>query len=77
MRPEIFVGRDAYEARMNELTSRAAACPLAEGFDEILMPGEGEERRADRGRREGLTLSASDIAMLRQEAAAAGATPLI
>jgi L-2-hydroxycarboxylate dehydrogenase (NAD+) len=73
MRPELFVGKEAYEARMNELSGRAKACPLAEGFDEILMPGEGEQRRAERGRREGLELGAAEIAMLREEARAAGA----
>jgi LDH2 family malate/lactate/ureidoglycolate dehydrogenase len=77
MRPELFVGRDAYETRMNDLTDRTKACPLAEGFDEILMPGEGEQRRANRGRREGFDLNTSDIAMLREEASAAGASSLV
>lgn len=73
MRPELFIGLEAYEARMNDLVTRAKASPLAEGFTEILMPGEGEQRRAERGRREGLEFSAGDIAMLREEAASVGA----
>jgi LDH2 family malate/lactate/ureidoglycolate dehydrogenase len=77
MRPELFIGQEAYEARMKELVARAKASPLAEGFDEILMPGEGEERRAERGRREGLEFSAADIAMLREEAAGVGVSSLI
>jgi LDH2 family malate/lactate/ureidoglycolate dehydrogenase len=77
MRPELFIGPDAYDARMNGLVARAKASPLAEGFDEILMPGEGEERLAERSRREGLDLSAADIAMLREEAASVGAASLI
>jgi LDH2 family malate/lactate/ureidoglycolate dehydrogenase len=77
MRPELVAGIEAYEARMNDLVARAKASPLAEGFDEILMPGEGEERRAERGRREGLDLTAADIAMLHEEAASIGATSLV
>ncbi len=77
MRPELFAGSDGYAARMNELAGRAKASPLADGFDEILMPGEGEQRRADRGRSEGFELSATDVAMLREEAQAVGAMPLV
>ncbi len=77
MRPELFTGADGYAARMNELAGRAKASTLADGFDEILMPGEGEQRRADRGRREGFELSATDVAMLREEAQAVGAMPLV
>jgi L-2-hydroxycarboxylate dehydrogenase (NAD+) len=77
MRPELFIGQEAYKLRMNDLLARAKASPLAEGFDEILMPGEGEQRRAERGRRDGFELSAADIAMLRKEAASVGASPLV
>jgi L-2-hydroxycarboxylate dehydrogenase (NAD+) len=77
MRPDLFVGEEAYKARMDDLSARAKACRVAEGFDEILMPGEGEQRRAERGRREGIDLSPVDIDMLREEALAVGATPLI
>jgi LDH2 family malate/lactate/ureidoglycolate dehydrogenase len=77
MRPELFIRQEAYEARMDDLVARAKASPLAEGFDEILMPGEGEQRRAGRGRGEGLEFSAADIAMLREEAASVGAASLV
>jgi L-2-hydroxycarboxylate dehydrogenase (NAD+) len=77
MRPELFTGQDAYKARMSELIAGAKASPLAEGFNEILMPGEGEQRRAEQGRREGLELSEADIGMLREEAARVGASSLI
>src|SRR5262249_32336397 len=76
MRPELFIGQEAFEARMNDLVARAKASPLAEGFDEILMPGEGEQRRAELGRREGLELSTADIAMLRGEAASVATSSL-
>jgi L-2-hydroxycarboxylate dehydrogenase (NAD+) len=77
MRPELVAGPEVYAERMNDLVARAKASPLAEGFEEILMPGEGEERRAERGRREGLELAAADIAMLREEAASVGVTALV
>jgi LDH2 family malate/lactate/ureidoglycolate dehydrogenase len=77
MRSEIFVGAADYEARMNELVDRAKTCPRADGFDEIVMPGEAEQRLADQRRRDGLGLSASDIAMLRDEASAVGVSSLV
>ena len=39
-RPDLFVDRDGYDSRIDTLVERAKACPLAGGFDEILMPGE-------------------------------------
>ncbi len=76
-RPDLFLEAEAYQERMGALRQRARACPKAEGFSEILMPGEGEQRRADKARREGMTLSAADIAMLREEAASIGAVSLV
>jgi LDH2 family malate/lactate/ureidoglycolate dehydrogenase len=61
---------------MNELVDRAKASPLADGFDEILMPGEREARMASERRAAGLPVPAEDIAMLNAEAAAVGAPGL-
>jgi L-2-hydroxycarboxylate dehydrogenase (NAD+) len=74
LKPDLFMPRDAYEARMDELVERARACPRAAGFDEILMPGEPEGRTAARRRQEGIPVPDADLAMLREEAAAVGAT---
>ncbi len=73
MRPELFIGPEAYRGTHERSCDPGQSLPLAEGFTEILMPGEGEQRRAERGRREGLEFSAGDIAMLREEAASVGA----
>jgi len=71
------MGADAYHERMGALQKRAKACPKAEGFDEILTPGEGEKRNAAKGRRDGLALSAADLAILREEAAAIETVSLV
>src|ERR1700704_3292 len=44
MRPNLFVSEDDYRARMDTLVERVRAVPKAEGFDEILIPGEPEVR---------------------------------
>ena len=77
LRPDVFVGPASYQSRLSDLVKRAKACPRADGFDEILMPGEGEQRLADRRRRDGLGLNASEVTMLRDEARAVGATSLV
>ena len=47
--------------------SRAKDCPLAEGFEEILMPGEREARLADSRRKSGVPVTAEDYEMLSEE----------
>jgi L-2-hydroxycarboxylate dehydrogenase (NAD+) len=71
-KPDMFVGPEAYRSRMNELTERAKSSPLADGFDEILMPGEREARMAAETRISGIVVPPEDIAMLNAEAAAVG-----
>jgi len=74
LKPDLFMKPDEYEARIDGLVGRAKATPLAQGFDEIMMPGEPEERAAALRRREGLAIPPADIAMLREEASRAGVT---
>jgi LDH2 family malate/lactate/ureidoglycolate dehydrogenase len=66
-RPDLFISADEYRARMDELVSRAKASPLAEGFDEVLMPGEREARMAESRRKLGVPVTAEDFAMLEGE----------
>lgn len=70
-RPDLFVSRAEYRARMDELVSRAKACPRAEGFEEILMPGEREARLASSRRKNGVPVTEQDYAMLSEEEALA------
>lgn len=55
MRPDLFVSLDEYKKRMDEYYRRIKALPRAVGFDEILMPGEPEDRKAAKALKEGIT----------------------
>ena len=66
-RPDLFLSREEYRTRMDELVSRAKASPLAQGFDEILMPGEHEARLAASRREHGVPITSEDFSMLAAE----------
>ena len=76
MRPDLFVSGDNYRDRMDTLVQRVRDCPKAEGFSEILIPGEPEQRHEDERRRHGIPYSAVEVAALQAEAARAGVAPL-
>ncbi len=44
MKPNLFISEADYRARMDTLVERMRASPTAPGFDEILIPGEPEDR---------------------------------
>lgn len=72
MKPDLFISKDEYLKRMDTLVQRVHAEPTAEGFDEVIMPGETERRLEASRRRTGLPYHAKEIAALQKEAAAAG-----
>jgi LDH2 family malate/lactate/ureidoglycolate dehydrogenase len=76
MRPDLFMPMSEYRSRMDTLIERVRACPKAEGFDEILIPGEPEARIEAELRRTGIPYSAAEIDPLQAEAARAGIAPL-
>jgi len=76
MRPDLFVSADDYRARMDTLVARVRDCPKAEGFDEILLPGEPEARLEARHRRTGIPYGPGEIAALQAEAAKTAVAPL-
>ncbi len=76
MRPDLFVSKKDYRVRMDTLVERVRACPKAEGFDEILLPGELEAREEEKRRRGGIPYSAAEIDPLQNEAARAGVAKL-
>jgi len=76
LRPDLFVPEADYRARMDTLVERVRDCPKAEGFDEILMPGEPEARLEAEHRRTGIPYAPSEVATLQAEAARAGVAPL-
>jgi hypothetical protein len=53
---------DAFENRMQTLAERVKAQPRAEGFEEILMPGEPEDRNEQERRAQGIPLT-PDVAL--------------
>jgi LDH2 family malate/lactate/ureidoglycolate dehydrogenase len=72
IRPNLFMSRSDYERDIDTLVDRAKSCPKAEGFDEILMPGEKEARLAAERRKSGVPISQEDVDMLATEAKTAG-----
>jgi LDH2 family malate/lactate/ureidoglycolate dehydrogenase len=55
-----------FGARMERLIAEMKAVPLASGFDEILYPGELEDRSRARLEREGIELPAKTVAALEE-----------
>ena len=52
MKPNLFVSEADYRARIDALIDRIKCAPLADGFSEVLIPGEPEDRHeAERRRR--------------------------
>jgi LDH2 family malate/lactate/ureidoglycolate dehydrogenase len=76
MKPDLFIPADEYRARMDILVQRIHACPTAEGFSEVLMPGEIEARHEAERRRSGLPFGRGEVATLQKEAEKAGIAPL-
>jgi len=76
LRPDLFVPAADYRARMDTLIERVRACPKAEGFDEILIPGEPEARLEAKYRRSGIPYAPNEIRALQAEAARVGVLSL-
>ncbi|MBN8958483.1 MAG: Ldh family oxidoreductase [Rhizobiales bacterium] len=76
LRPDLYMPLDTFKARMDELIVRMKAQPRAEGFDEILVPGEREARRERERRASGIPLTADVFDKLNQEAGASGIAPI-
>jgi LDH2 family malate/lactate/ureidoglycolate dehydrogenase len=72
IRPDLFLSMTDFEARMDTFYERIKALPRAAGVDEIMLPGEPEQRREDQRRREGIPVTANVIRDLTEEGARAG-----
>lgn len=57
--PAAFPFADTFSEEVDRLARTLADEPRAEGFDEILMPGERGDREMERTARDGITLSAA------------------
>ena len=77
MKPDLFVSEGDYRARIDALVDRVKSAPLAEGFSEVLVPGEPEDRYEAERRRAGISYAASEVKALQDEARRAGIQPLV
>lgn len=75
-RPDLFMPMDVFKSRMDDLVATVKRQPRAEGIDEILIPGEREDRSRRRREKEGIPLSSDVCEKLDAEAAKAGLGPL-
>ncbi len=71
-----FAPVDVFRTRVDALVDEIRATPLAEGFDEILMPGEPEQRKAAEYRVEGIPLAEDVLASFQALAIKQGVAPL-
>ena len=72
IRPDLFMALTDFEARMDEFYGRIKELPRAVGVDEIMLPGEPEQRREDQRRRDGIPVTDNVIADLTSEGARVG-----
>lgn len=67
IRPDLFVPLEEYSHRMDDFVKRTKELPLAKDFEEILIPGEPEERTAKIRFEEGIPLTKEVIDSLLKE----------
>lgn len=72
IKADLFLPMTVFEARMEALAQRAKGQPRAEGFEEILMPGEPECRTEAIRRREGIPLTPDVVTALQAEGGRVG-----
>lgn len=72
IRPDLFMSMTDFGARMEEFYNRIKDLPRAAGVDEIMLPGEPEQRREDQRRRDGIPVTANVQADLVAEGQRAG-----
>jgi LDH2 family malate/lactate/ureidoglycolate dehydrogenase len=72
IRSDLFMPMADFTARMDTMVERLKASEPAEGFDEVLMPGEPEVRREAERLGTGIPLTAEVLASLESEAAETG-----
>ena len=76
MKPDLFVPLDEYRTRMDRLVTAVRGAPRADGFDEILMPGEREFRLEKARRISGVQVGPIELQKLNETAAKAGVAPI-
>jgi L-2-hydroxycarboxylate dehydrogenase (NAD+) len=74
IKPDLFLSMGDFGSRMDKFYERIKELPHAPGVDEIMMPGEPEQRREDVRRRTGIPVDGNVVADLTAEGAGAGIT---
>jgi LDH2 family malate/lactate/ureidoglycolate dehydrogenase len=72
LKADLFMPLDAFKQRMQTMAKRVKAQTLAEGFEEIQIPGEPEQRTETARLKNGIPLTPDVIAALKSEADLAG-----
>ncbi|GAA4702678.1 Ldh family oxidoreductase [Brevibacillus fulvus] len=72
IRPDLFMTREEFGTRMDTFVAKAKSSPLAQGFEEILIPGEPEERTAAIRLQTGIPISDEVVRELLDEGARLG-----
>ncbi len=72
IRPDLFMSIEQFKERMDTMIERYTSSPKAEGFDEILMPGELEQREEAKRRLTGIPVPPEIAEELRREAEGLG-----
>jgi len=70
--PDVMGDRDAFHHEVRALLAYVKASPPREGFDEVLVPGEPEQRRREQQLRDGIAIDARSFAEIREAAQRAG-----
>ena len=72
IRPDLFMALTDFQARMDTFYERIKELPRAAGVDEIMLPGEPEQRREDQRRQGGIPVTDNVVADLTAEGARMG-----
>jgi LDH2 family malate/lactate/ureidoglycolate dehydrogenase len=72
IRPDLFMPRQDFEQRMDTFVDTVRELPRAAGVDEILIPGEPEERVAKQRSGTGIPIKDDIVRLLREEAERSG-----
>ena len=76
LKPDLFVGAAEFRKRMDVLVRRVHESRRAEGFDEVLVPGEPKSRLEARRLAHGIAYRPDDLQPLLELAAGHGLAPL-
>jgi len=72
VRPDLFLAQEEFDERMDDFIRKTKSLPKAQGFDEISIPGEPEERTMSERLKNGVPVSENVLDDLRAELKKAG-----